>query len=47
VCFAWGVKNGEPRSATRHISGNRETVRREAVRLALEGVLGLLPATVR
>lgn len=46
VCLAWGVKNGEPRSATLHISGDREAVRRAAVQAALEGVLKLLPATV-
>jgi len=47
VCFAWGVKNGEPKSATRHFRGNREAVRREAVKNALEGVLALLPATIK
>jgi nicotinamide-nucleotide amidase len=46
VCFAWGVKNGEPKSATLHFSGDREAVRRSAVSAALEGVLGLLPATI-
>lgn len=46
VCLAWGVKNGEPKSATLHFSGDREAVRRAAVRTALEGVLGLLPATI-
>ncbi len=46
VCLAWGVKNGEPRSATLHISGDREAVRRAAVQAALEGVLKLLPATI-
>lgn len=46
VCFAWAVKNGEPRSATRRFSGDREAVRRAAVEVALEGVLGLLPATI-
>lgn len=43
VCFAWGVKNGEPKSATRHFPGDREMVRRGAVEFALEGVLKLLP----
>ena len=45
VCFAWAVKNGEPRSALRHFSGDREAIRRKAVRHALEGILALLPAT--
>lgn len=44
VCLAWAVKNGEPRSATRRFSGNREKVRQAAVKNALEGVLELLPA---
>jgi nicotinamide-nucleotide amidase len=47
VCFAWAVKNGEPKSATRHFSGDREAVRRAAVEVALEGILGLLPATIK
>lgn len=47
VCFAWGVKNGEPRSVTRRFTGDREAVRREAVEFALEGVLGLLPAVLK
>jgi len=46
VCLAWGVKNGEPKSTTRRFRGDRETVRREAVKVALEGILGLLPATI-
>lgn len=45
VCFAWSIKNGEPKSATRYIPGDREAVRRAAVHIALEGVLGLLPPT--
>lgn len=47
VCFAWAVKNGEPKSVTRRFSGDREAVRRAAVEVALEGVLGLLPATIK
>lgn len=45
VCFAWSVKNGEPKSALKRFNGDREAVRRQAVRFALEGVLDLLPAT--
>jgi nicotinamide-nucleotide amidase len=44
VCFAWGIKNGEPRSARKCFNGDREAVRRQAVRYALEGLLTLLPA---
>lgn len=47
VCLAWGVKNGEPKSVVQQFSGDREAVRRAAVRTALEGVLGLLPATIK
>jgi len=47
VCLAWAVKNGEPRSATRRFTGNREKVRRAAVKNALEGVLELLPTTAK
>lgn len=46
VCLAWGVKNGEPKSATRHFPGDREAVRQGAVEFALSGVLGLLPAVL-
>lgn len=46
VCFAWGVKNGEPKSVTRHFPGDREAVRRGSVEFALNGVLGLLPAVL-
>jgi nicotinamide-nucleotide amidase len=44
VCFAWGIKNGEPKSALKRFNGDREAVRRQAVHFALEGLLGLLPA---
>ncbi len=43
VCFAWGVKNGEPKSATQCFPGDREMVRRAAVEFALAGLIGLLP----
>lgn len=45
VCFAWAVKNGEPKSVLKRFNGDREAVRRQAVRFALEGLLTLLPAT--
>jgi nicotinamide-nucleotide amidase len=41
VCFAWSQK-GQVRSETRHFSGDRESVRRQSVILALEGVLKTL-----
>jgi nicotinamide-nucleotide amidase len=42
VCFAWGAREAEPVSTTLHIPGNRDTVRRQAVIKALEGVLDLI-----
>lgn len=44
VCLAWCLKNGEPRCTTLHFKGDREAIRRQAVRCALAGVLELLPA---
>jgi len=43
VCFAW-ARSGEavPRSETRHFSGDREGVRRQAVVRALQGIVELL-----
>jgi nicotinamide-nucleotide amidase len=41
VCFAWSC-GGEVRSETRHLPGDRESVRRQSVILALEGVLRTL-----
>ena len=38
VCFAWS-RGGEVRSETRHFAGDRESVRRQSVILALEGVI--------
>jgi len=42
VCFAWGMKDGKPRSETKRFFGDREAVRRLSVEHALEGVLELL-----
>ena len=42
VCFAWAKKDSLALSATRHFSGDREAVRRQAVAAALQGVLDLL-----
>ena len=49
VCFAWGMKDGNPRSETKRLSGDREAVRRASVEHALKGVLALLagPAPVK
>jgi len=45
VCLAWGKKKGAaPHSVTRHYAGDRDTVRRQSVIAALEGVLALLEA---
>ena len=42
VCFAWGMRDGKPRSETERFSGDREAVRRQSVEHALKGVLVLL-----
>lgn len=42
VCFAWTVAGAPLRSETRHFTGDREAVRRQAVVHALEGVLEML-----
>ena len=41
VCFAW-ARGGEVRSETRRFAGNRESIRRQSVILALEGVMRAL-----
>lgn len=41
VCFAW-ARAGEVRSETRRFAGDRESVRRQSVILALEGVMRAL-----
>jgi nicotinamide-nucleotide amidase len=41
VCFAW-ARGSEVRSETRRLPGDRESVRRQSVVLALEGVLRAL-----
>ena len=44
VCFAWALKDSEPRSETRHFRGDREAVRRQSVVHALEVLIGMLDA---
>ena len=44
VCFAWARAGGQVRAETRHFSGERESVRRQSVVRALEGVLEALDA---
>jgi len=46
VCFAWAREgeNALPKSETRHFTGDREAVRRQAVIHALEEILMLLDA---
>jgi len=41
VCFAW-AQGSDTRSETRRLQGDRESVRRQSVVLALEGVLKAL-----
>jgi nicotinamide-nucleotide amidase len=42
VCFAWARRGKDARSETRHFAGDRESVRRQAVIRALQGVIELL-----
>ncbi|MBK6632675.1 MAG: nicotinamide-nucleotide amidase [Betaproteobacteria bacterium] len=42
VCFAWVLRGGEPKTETRLYAGDRETVRRQSVIHALQGLLGML-----
>ena len=42
VCFAWLKKDGAPVAQTRQFAGDRESVRRQSVMVALQGVLDLL-----
>ena len=44
VCFAWARKGAPARSATLRFQGDRESVRKQSVIHALEGVLELLDA---
>jgi nicotinamide-nucleotide amidase len=44
VCFAWARRRGQVRSETRRFRGNRESVRKQSVIRALEGVLEFLDA---
>jgi len=42
VCFAWCKLGQEPQTERQHFDGNRESVRRQAVVYALEGLLARL-----
>jgi nicotinamide-nucleotide amidase len=42
VCFAWARTNRKISVETRHFAGDRESVRRQSVMVALQGVLDLL-----
>jgi nicotinamide-nucleotide amidase len=41
VCFAWACGDGHIKSTTDHFAGDREQVRRKAVKTALQGLLQL------
>jgi nicotinamide-nucleotide amidase len=42
VCFGWAERGGQTASETRHFDGDRDTVRRQTVIHALQGLLRLL-----
>ena len=39
VCFAWAQRGGEAESTTRRFAGDRESVRRQSVITALQGLI--------
>lgn len=41
ICFAWATRSGIVRSAKEHFSGDREQIRRQSVKIALQGLLQL------
>jgi nicotinamide-nucleotide amidase len=45
VCFAWATTEGVLESVTLHFDGDRESIRRQSVKTALEGVVQLTLAT--
>lgn len=47
ICLAWALKDGDLRSETRHMAGNREAVRKQSVEHALQGVLRLLEGAAK
>jgi len=42
VCFCWATNEAEVIAETRHFNGDRESVRRQSVVFALQGVLELI-----
>jgi nicotinamide-nucleotide amidase len=42
VVLAWGQKGSEPHARPMHFAGDRDTVRRQSVIAALQGILSLL-----
>lgn len=42
VCFGWMVKGGERRVTTTRFDGDRESVRRQAVEYALDGLIKII-----
>ena len=42
VCFAWTVAGDEVQAETRHFEGDRDSVRRQSVGFALQGLLNVL-----
>lgn len=42
VCFAWATQDGLVQQETHYFKGDRESIRRQAVATALEGVLTML-----
>jgi nicotinamide-nucleotide amidase len=45
VCLAWCLKDGEPSSERLHFDGDRESIRRQSVMRALEGLIEVIEKT--
>jgi nicotinamide-nucleotide amidase len=42
ICFAWALKEGLAKCEIHHFNGDRDTIRRQSVMTALQGILNLL-----
>jgi len=45
VCLAWAARRQPPRTMTAHFQGDRESIRRSAIKAALQGLKDLLNST--
>ena len=45
VCFAWATANGDIKTVTKHLLGDRKEVRRVSVKTALQGLIDMQVST--